>query len=383
MAPIKVGIIGLGATGPAIGPGAWAVAAHLASLAPSPNYDVVAVCNSSVESAQRSIAYHKLSPTTKAYGKPEDMAADPNVDLVVVSVIVTSHHKVAKPVLLARKQLFVEWPLAASLKEAEELAQLAREANVRTIVGTQFRADPAVRKVKELVDGGAIGRVTSAQIQYSPPMGKPDMWMDAAPYYLDFKSGGNEFHIAFGHLMDSFLHVLGDFETVKASLSKQYPIVKLFDVSTGQVTNPGVPRTAPDHIFVQGVLESGAVASINYHRPGALLGKSFRWLISGTEGEIEFTLDGYLQLGHSEREIRIKTVHEPGEVRVVEWKGETPEHVESVAFPGQNTARVWEAFAAGGDEGVASFEDGLRVHRLLERIAREAGSPWAEYVEEM
>ncbi|KAK1243298.1 hypothetical protein MKX07_003926 [Trichoderma sp. CBMAI-0711] len=382
MAPIKVGIIGLGATGPALGPGAWAVAAHLASFVPSPNYDIVAVCNSSAESAQRSIDYHKLPATTKAYGRPEDIAADPNVDLVVVSVIVTSHHKVAKPVLLAKKQLFVEWPLAASLKQAEELAQLAKKANVRTIVGTQFRADPAVQKVKELVDGGAIGRVTSTQVQYSPSLGPPDMWMDSARYYLDFKSGGNEFHISFGHLMDSFLYVLGDFDQVKASLSKQYPVMKLFDLGNGQVTNPGVPRTAPDHIFVHGVLESGAIASINYHRPGALLGKNFRWLISGTEGEIEFTLDGHLQVGHSEREIRIKTVHEPSEMRVVEWKRETPKHVESVPFPGQNTAFVWEAFASEG-EGVADFEDGLRVHRLLDRIAREAGSPYAEYVEEM
>ncbi|KAL6855703.1 NAD(P)-binding protein [Trichoderma novae-zelandiae] len=382
MAPIKVGIIGLGATGPALGPGAWAVAAHLASFVPSPNYEIVAVCNSSVESAQRSIDYHKLPSSTKAYGKPEDIAADPNVDLVVVSVIVTSHHKVSKPVLLAKKQLFVEWPLGASSKEAEELARLAREANVRTIVGTQFRADPALRKVKELVDGGAIGKVTSTQVQYSPALGPPDMWMDSAPYYLDFKTGGNEFHISFGHLLEGFLHVLGDFDTVKASLSKQYPIMKLVDLSNGQVTNPARPRTAPDHIFVQGVLESGAVASINYHRPGQLIGKTFRWLISGTEGEIEFTVDGQLQMGHGEREIRIKTVHDPGEARVVEWKGETPKHVEAVAFPGQNTAYLWEAFARGG-EGVADFEDGLRVHKLLDRIAKDAGSPYAEYVEEM
>lgn len=178
--------------------------------------------------------------------------------------------------------------------------------------------------------------------------------------------------------------MLGDFDTVKSSLSKQYPVMKLFDLSNGQVTNPAHPRTSPDHIFVQGVLESGAIASINYHRPGALLGKPFRWLISGTEGEIEFTLDGALQMGLSGQEIRIKTVHDPKEARVVEWKDEkTPKHVEDVAFPGQNTARVWEAFARGEKEGVADFEDGLRVHRLLDRIAREAGSPYAEYVEEM
>lgn len=199
MAPIRVGIIGLGATGPALGPGAWAVAAHLASFVPSPHYEIVAVCNSSVESARRSIEYHKLPSTVKAYGNPEDIANDPDVDLVSVCIIVTSHYKAAKPALLAKKQVFVEWPLGSTLKEAEELADLAKEANVKTVVGAQFRVDPALLKLKELIDSGAIGKVTSTQVQLSPNMGPPDVWMADATYYLDFKNGGNEFHITLGH----------------------------------------------------------------------------------------------------------------------------------------------------------------------------------------
>lgn len=199
MAPIRVGIIGLGAVDAGLVPGAWAVASHLASFNPSPHYEIVAVCNSSVESAQRSIDYHKLPSTVKAYGNPEDLANDPNVDLVSVSIIVSSHYKVTKPVLLAKKQVFVEWPLGKTTAEAEELAQLAKEANVKTIVGTQFRVDPALLKLKELIDSGAIGKVTSTEVQYSLTLGPPDVWMADATYMLDFKSGGNEFHIAYAH----------------------------------------------------------------------------------------------------------------------------------------------------------------------------------------
>ncbi|KAF3074572.1 Galactose/lactose metabolism regulatory protein GAL80 [Trichoderma lentiforme] len=371
MAPVKVGIIGLGATGPALGPGAWAVAAHLASFVPSPHYEIVAVCNSSVESAQRSIDFHKLPSTVKAYGNPEDIANDPNVDLVVVSIIVTNHHKVAKPAVLAKKQVFVEWPLGANTGEAEELTKLAKEANLKTIVGSQFRLDPALIKFKELIDSGAIGKVTSTQAQYSPFFGPPGTWMADAAYYLDFKSGGNEFHIAFGHFFDSFLYVLGDFATVKATFSQQYPIMKLVNTKTGEIVDPAFPKTAPDHMFVQGVLDSGAIASVNYNRPGELVGKTLRWTISGTEGEIELTLNGALQMGHSEREIRIKT-GEDKEARVVDWQVSTPAHVEGVQFPGQNTARLFEAYAHN-DKSVPDFEDGLRLHRLLDRIAKDAG----------
>jgi predicted dehydrogenase len=199
MSPIRVGLIGLSSEPAGLGQGKWGVSAHLASLHPSPHYEVVAVCNSSVESARRSIEFHKLPASVKAYGSAEDLANDPDVDLVDVSVEVGKHLLAAKPALLAKKQVFVEWPLGASTSEAEEMLQLAKEANLRTAVGTQFRADPWLAKAKQLVESGAIGRVTSSDVQISSPLGPITTWTAEAEYYLDFKSGGNEFHIFFAH----------------------------------------------------------------------------------------------------------------------------------------------------------------------------------------
>ncbi|KAH6603911.1 oxidoreductase family [Trichoderma cornu-damae] len=376
MAPIRVGLIGLGATTPVIGPGSWAVAAHLASFVPSPHYEIVAVCNSTVESARRSIEYHKLPSTVKAYGNAEDLAKDPNVDLVSVCVVVTSHYKVAKPALLAKKQVFVEWPLGASLAEAEELAQLAREAKVKTIVGAQFRADPALVKLKELIDSGAIGRVTSTEAQVSSSFLPPDVFMAGATYFLDFKSGGNEFYIMLGHFLEGFLYVMGDFATVKSSLSVQYPLTKIVNFETDEVVDPAYPKTAPDHMFVHGMLNNGAIASVTYHRTPQLIDKNVRWVISGTEGEIEFTTKGgQVQMGNNERVIRIRTTKDE-EARVVEWTADAPAHVECVQSLGRNTANLYEAFAQGY-KNVPDFEDGLRLHRLLDRIAKDAGPEFA------
>ena len=63
----------------------------------SPHYQIVAVANSSVESAQASIDAHKLGTSVKAYGTPSDIANDPNVDLVLVSVNVVHHYKYVLP----------------------------------------------------------------------------------------------------------------------------------------------------------------------------------------------------------------------------------------------------------------------------------------------
>jgi predicted dehydrogenase len=65
MAPIRIGFLGLS-------PGQWAATAHLPYLqSVKSKFEIVAVCNSSVESAQASIKALKLSETTRAYGNPQ------------------------------------------------------------------------------------------------------------------------------------------------------------------------------------------------------------------------------------------------------------------------------------------------------------------------
>lgn len=199
MAKIRVGLIGLGSHKNSLAPGAWGALAHLAPLRDLPEYEIVALANSSVESAQKSIAFHGLPAGTKAYGSPEDLARDPDVDLVVVSVNVGKHFELAKPALENKKDIFVEWPLGASLEESEELTRLAQANGVKAIVGVQARASPVVLKLKELVASGKIGRVVSSTVIGHTSAFPHDTWITGAEYYLDFKSGGNEYHILFGH----------------------------------------------------------------------------------------------------------------------------------------------------------------------------------------
>lgn len=74
MAPIRVGVIGLSGAPPGKNEGtSWAANAHLPYLKASPHYEIVALLNSSVESAKHAIARYDLPSTTKAYGDPSGM----------------------------------------------------------------------------------------------------------------------------------------------------------------------------------------------------------------------------------------------------------------------------------------------------------------------
>jgi predicted dehydrogenase len=197
--PIRVGIIGLGAKTGSFVPGVWAVQGHLPYLMSSPDYLITAVCNSSVSSAQASIEFHSLGSDVRAHGSPEAIANDPNVDLVVVTVRVGLHYALTKPALLAGKDVFVEWPLAANIAEVEELTQLARDKGVKTIVGLQARASPIVVKVRDLVQSGKLGKILSSTVVGSFSSFPNTVWLEGAEYYLDAQAGAGVFKIFFGH----------------------------------------------------------------------------------------------------------------------------------------------------------------------------------------
>jgi len=57
------------------------------------------------------------------------------------------HKKLSMPALQAKKDIFVEWPLASNLADAEEMAALAKKQGVKTYVGLQARMQPAMLKV--------------------------------------------------------------------------------------------------------------------------------------------------------------------------------------------------------------------------------------------
>ncbi len=200
MAPIRVGIVGLSskASGTLV-PGVWARVAHLGTFSSSTDFAVVAVVGSSLEAARIAIEISDLPQTTRAYASVAELASDPDVDMVVVSVRVEKHFELTKPVLMANKQEFVEWPLAANLAEAETLTRLAAQSGRKHIVGLQARSDALVLKIKELVGAGKIGRVVSATVVASSALLSNAAWPQGAEYYLDMNSGGNEFFIYFGH----------------------------------------------------------------------------------------------------------------------------------------------------------------------------------------
>lgn len=198
MAPIRLAIIGLSATNTS----SWAGVAHLPYLL-SPRgqakYKIVALCNSSTESARSAIKAFQLPASTRAYSSPDDLAQDAGVDFIVCSTRVDKHYETIKPSITAGKAIFVEWPLASNISQVRELAGLARERESRTLVGLQGPATAPLLTVRKILEEGRIGKVLSSEVKARGGTSDRDAIPEPLRYFTQLEVGGNMITIGFGH----------------------------------------------------------------------------------------------------------------------------------------------------------------------------------------
>lgn len=89
----------------------------------------------------------------------EEVLADAEVDAVVLATPAVTHFDLARQALEAGKDVYVEKPLALKVEEGAKLARLAERCGRILMVGHILQYHPAVIRLKELVAGGALGRI--------------------------------------------------------------------------------------------------------------------------------------------------------------------------------------------------------------------------------
>ncbi|KAI1767909.1 NAD(P)-binding protein [Hypoxylon sp. FL1150] len=382
MSPIRTAIIGLSISAP----NNWARHAHLPYLL-SPEgkakFQIVALCNSSVDAAQHAIDFFQLSPETRAYGDPEALAADPDVQLVVCATRADKHYETILPSVRRGKDAYVEWPLAQNAALAGELAALAREKGKegRTMVGLQGWYAPAVVKVRELVRSGRVGKVLSSEVRGAGGTNDRAMMPPALKYFADRKVGGNPFTIGFGHLFDFVQSALGEVQVLHSRLQLQRPDVKIRDPSTGLIVET-IRSDVPDLMFVTGSLQaseyvaSGATLHFRCRRGQPFKGEDpLVWSVNGEKGEIRLRASGGMSIGAGAhgQPITIE-IHDfdTDEVQNVEWSWQGREELDVSA---RMVGALYEAFAAGDLTKYPTFDHASKRHDQLDEMLSHFSAP--------
>lgn len=144
--PVHIGVVGCGYWGPNL----------IRNFQALPDCRVLCACDCSPERLRHMQALYPQIRTTALF---DELVCDPRLDAVAIATPVRWHHAMAKRSLEAGKHVFIEKPMAASVAECRELLDLA-EAHGRVVfVGHTFIYSPAVRRIREIIQGGELGEI--------------------------------------------------------------------------------------------------------------------------------------------------------------------------------------------------------------------------------
>src|SRR5213596_1455661 len=354
---IRVGIIG---ANPDRG---WAAQAHIPALKSlSDDFDITALSTSRRQSAD---AAGKLFGVPLAFDNHQDLVNRADVDVVAVTVKVPHHLELATAALEAGKAVYCEWPLGNGLKEAENLAALAKKKGVLAAAGLQARSAPSVAYVYDLIKQGYVGEVLSTTLIGSG-MGWGPTVEPFNAYLNDKKNGATMLAIALGHAADALCHCLGEVRELSATMTMRR---KSFTVAG---TGESKPMAADDQVLVSGLLEGGAAFSIHY-RGGSSRGTNLLWEINGTEGDLQLTAaGGQAQIfemtvrGGRGAQPSLEVLPVPQQYRLSPLHG-----------PATNVAQAYARFARDYREGThlcPTFDDAVTRHRMLDAIEKAAAT---------
>jgi predicted dehydrogenase len=131
--------------------------------------DVGALCDVNEQNLYAAAAKHSGAAKFKDFRRLYDEAKD--IDAYVISTTEHTHAFATMPALRMKKPVYCEKPLTHNVNEARLIMQAVAEAKVPTQMGTQIHGGANYRRVVELIQGGAIGKVTECHVCVSRAWG--------------------------------------------------------------------------------------------------------------------------------------------------------------------------------------------------------------------
>jgi predicted dehydrogenase len=143
---IRTGVIGYGYWGPRIARNFHTVEGSR----------VVAVCDSSSGPLQHA---KRDFPSAEITSDSATLLTSSDIDAVAIVTPVWTHFELAKQALQNGKHVFIEKPFTSTARQAEELINLAEQKNLRIMVDHTFLFTGAVRKIRQIVEEDALGKL--------------------------------------------------------------------------------------------------------------------------------------------------------------------------------------------------------------------------------
>jgi len=269
---VRIGIIGAGAV---------ADYHHVPGIRIDPRAELTALCDPNESLLeQRS---NEWGPVV-TYTDYEHIAADPNVDAVIIATPNFTHKPIALACIAAGKHVMCEKPLGLNFAESAEMYRAARDKGVKHMTAFTYRFAPSMRYVRHLVTTGALGEPRHFRSQRFLDLPETSWgWRQ----YRKLAGAGDLFDMTI-HRIDFAQDLLGSIRSVCGAIAQFAPRDR---TDTGEACEPS---EVDDWSSLIGLFESGAVGvwegstlMKGYHNHGL----GYEWAeVNGSEGSAAYQL---------------------------------------------------------------------------------------------
>ncbi|KAF7653109.1 hypothetical protein LDENG_00087320 [Lucifuga dentata] len=133
---------------------------------PPGDHQVAVIASRSLDRAKEFAQKHGIP---KAYGSYEELASDPEIDVVYLGVLHTEHWRVGLLFLQAGKNVLCEKPFAMNSKQVKDLIDASKKNNVFLMEGIWSRCFPVHAEVRRLLEEEAVGEVKLVKAYFGSP----------------------------------------------------------------------------------------------------------------------------------------------------------------------------------------------------------------------
>lgn len=175
MNKIKAAVIGVGNMGKN----------HVRTYAEIPDVNLIAVADLNEGLGDATARDYNV----KYYKDYNEMLAVEKIDLVSICVPTIYHYEVARNCMKKKVNVLLEKPITDNILEAKKLLKLAKQQNIKFLVGHIERFNPAVKKVKEILDKKELGDVIAIIARrvggFPPQINDANIGIDLAIHDVD------------------------------------------------------------------------------------------------------------------------------------------------------------------------------------------------------
>jgi predicted dehydrogenase len=309
-----------------------------------------------------------------------EMVVRDDIEIVDISSPTNSHVEIAVAAARAGKHILCEKPMALSVDEARRMRDAAREAQVKHIVGFNYRRVPAIQLAKRMIDSGELGEIYHWRGTYLQD------WIVDPNFPLTWQlrketAGFGPHGDLNSHSVDLARYLVGEIASVQCSMAsfvRERFLPGDDDLAFSATAGKGKGEvTVEDASFMLVQFANGALGSFEASRFASGRKNYNCFEIYGSKGSVLFNLERLNELQVFSRDdpsgsqgFKTIMVTEAEHPYVSAWW--PPGHIIGYEHTFVHQIADFVSAIDGGHDIAPNFDDGLRCMEVLEAAAQAA-----------